>query len=154
MDEYVKRLLEPDEREAKQAVWMQDKMRDLRRELARQHDEVQRLRGQVPLHASDLFAKSYDRVDERYTGLGRRAHVIVPLGDRRRTDGTPRWYVEMSAGYANDDTFGRPIGERESAPITHAAIRGSSGVIIMPSVSNAISVYVAEHVKADAVKLR
>lgn len=153
MDEYVKRLLEPDAREEKQAAWLRQSLRELRRELERQHNEVQRLRDEIPAHSSDMLVKSYDRLGDRHAGLGRRAHVVVPLGDRRRSDGSPVWYVEMSAGYEHDGEFGRSMHE-DKGPVVCAKVRGSSGVIIMPDVSNSFSVYVADHVRADGVKLR
>lgn len=129
----MERAMNADPREKKLPVWTQDSLRDLRRMLAHVIDENETLRGTRPTAGSDLLLDVMDLDDgtERLAGLGHRAKVICPIGDRRRAvDDRPIDYIEFAA---ERDADGNVVG---------AAIRGSSRLLITPEVTNSVTAFV------------
>jgi hypothetical protein len=134
-----KHLMEPDPREAKAPVHIQNKLNDLRQALARTTDQLKLSERQVSLHASDMWL-DLGSGDERWMGLGKRNTVRIPIGDARWPNGEPKLYVDVEAGRPSR-RYGTLNSEAELAPVTHVRVRGSEGLAVRPDVSNAIDVY-------------
>jgi len=137
--EESKHLMEPDPREAKAPVHVQNKLHDLRQALARTREQLKLAERQMPLHTSDMWL-DLGSGDERFVGLGKRNTVRIPIGDARWPNGEPKLYVDVEAGRPQRK-YGTLASEAPLAPVTHVHVRGSEGLAVRPEVSNAIAVY-------------
>lgn len=135
-----KHLMEPDPREAKVPVHIQNKLHDLRQALARTADQLKLSERQTPLHTSDMWL-DLGAGDERFVGLGTRNTVRIPIGDDRWPNGEPKLYVDVEAGRPQRK-YGTLASEAALLPVTHVHVRGSEGLAVRPEVSNVVAVYV------------
>lgn len=138
-DERIARYLVADDREAKQAVWLQDTIKGLRQLVRDLADQAAVLRQEKPLHTSDVWLE-VGTADERYVGLGHRASIRVPIGDDRWPNGEPRRYVDVRAGRPQRIRRAGAVADFTPAPVEYVEVRTSGTCMVLPDFSNGIRV--------------
>lgn len=129
-------LMAEDPREAKQPVWVQQKLKDARRLVSRFADQRQEALLAKPADAaSDMWLEVGGH--NVFVGLGTRSCVRIPVGTQLDAEGMPRDYIEVEAG--REHTYGKAA--REPQPITHARVSGSDGIVVSPYAGNVIHAY-------------
>jgi hypothetical protein len=125
-----------DTREAKLPRWAQDKLKMARQVATRSREQRELALLDKPTEGSDMWLEVGSDY-EKFIGLGHRASVRVPIGEKRYANGDPVDYIEVEAGRVH--RYGE--GAKLPQPVTFVRVRGAHGLLVAPDTHNVVNVY-------------